>query len=288
MSKRFSFIFLIFIFVMHISTVSAAASTLTDKGSSDGRKTEVSQRPLIFAFPGYASRETITRRFTPFVEYLSRALKRKIVMKVLSNYFEVLEQLEKDSVDLAQLTPVLYTSVMDSDELEFLGIQVVKGDYFYQSHIVVPSDSKISELSQLRGKTIGFTNIFSSSGFIIPMLALKEKGLISSEGQQFFITRMLDDHDKLLYNLLKKRIDAAATYDDMVDDNSQSLKVICRIPQPIPEDAFVANLSTIDEKQLQSIREVFKNYWDKTGKSHIERFHGNDRIYHDFRKIVKP
>lgn len=248
----------------------------------------VSPRALIFAFPGYASRETITKRFTPFVDYLAKTLKRKVILKVLSNYFEVLEQLEKDSVDLAQLTPVLYSSVMDSDDIEFLGVQVVKGDFFYQSQIVVPAGSPINDISQLRGKTIGFTNIFSGSGFIVPMLELKEKGLITASGEKLFESKMLDNHDKLIYNLLKNRVDAAATYGDMVEESKEPLRVIHKIAMPIPQDAFVANLSTLDDELLKSIREAFRNFWDKTGKSYIERFHANDRIYQDFRKIVKP
>lgn len=251
-------------------------------------KPTILPRALIFAFPGYASRETITRRFAPFADYLAGELKRKIVIKVLSNYFEVLEQLEKDSVDLAQLTPVLYTSVMESPELEFLGIQVVNGEYFYQSQIIVPRDSPITNLMELKGKTIGFTNIFSGSGFIIPMLDLKEKGLITPSGEKLFEAKMLDDHDKLVYNLLKKRIDAGATYDAMVEDNRNSVRVVHKVSIPIPQDVFVANRSTLDEGLLEAIREAFRKFWDRTGKSHVERFHGNDKIYQDFRKIIKP
>lgn len=256
--------------------------------SAEPAEPVMSNRPLTIAFPKYSSTEYIMKNYRGFIEYLSRALKRKINVKISDNYIDTVDRLEKGSADLAFLSPVLYCAVKDSNNIEFIGVQVVKGKYYYNSVIVArKEDARLSGVQDLTGKTIGFTNQYSASGYLIPLILLNQKGLIGKNSEKKFASRMTGDHEKSLYSLRKHRIDAFATYDTYFDDHSDELKILAQSDIKIPQDTLVANRITLDNSTIISLRNAVIRYHKESNKSFIEDFHFNDDIYKSLLNVIE-
>lgn len=120
-------------------------------------------------------------RFTPLAQYLERELAddgvTNVEISVLPNSQAMAEALRQGDVDLYFDSPLVATRVARlADAVPFLR-RWKNGEASYHSVIVVPTDSEMESIEDLRGAVIGFQEPDSTSGYLLPVSLLLEAGL---------------------------------------------------------------------------------------------------------------
>jgi len=135
--------------------------------------------------PRYSAEE-INQRITPLAEHLSKALKARVEPIVASDFAKYEQQVKNGGIDIGLENPLIYANVSAVHEVVAMalgGDADKEGDRF-RGIIITRDDSKIVELTDLRGKTISVVGLTSVGGFLSQKLTLQEAGIdIQKEAQ---------------------------------------------------------------------------------------------------------
>ncbi|MBO6675991.1 MAG: phosphate/phosphite/phosphonate ABC transporter substrate-binding protein [Rhizobiales bacterium] len=121
-------------------------------------------------------------RFTPLAQYLERELAdagiTAVEISVLPDSEAMAEALRQGDVDLYFDSPLVATRVAQmADAVPFLR-RWKNGEATYHSVIVVPADSDMQTIDDLRGSVIGFQEPDSTSGYLLPLAMLLDADLL--------------------------------------------------------------------------------------------------------------
>lgn len=149
----------------------------------------------------------------------------------------------------------------------------------YRSEILVKKGSKIKSWRDLKGKSISVQNPTSSSGYIFPIVELKEKGLnVIKDCKLVTVT----GHDQAVLNVLNGDTQAAFVWEDarttVLKDNPKIMQEVVPIyfTKPIPNDTIsvIPNMSKPFRRKLaKAFIAVGKS---KAGKKVIESVYGHE------------
>jgi len=220
---------------------------------------------IYFGINPWNAPETLQKNYAPLIKYLSNALGKEVELVVSKDYNSLSELLAKGVVDIASLSPNLYIQtkkllpnlkyIATTNTLNGSG-EIIDG---YRGIIVTLKSSKIKKLEDLKNRTFGFTDIASTSGFLIPTYTLKQHGITSEDFKNYY---MLKKHDRVINAIAKGSIDAGATYDEMLVSGKKEHGDIFRIlnsSELIPYDAVVIN-SNVDSKLAEAIKKAILSY----------------------------
>jgi phosphonate transport system substrate-binding protein len=120
-------------------------------------------------------------RFTPLAQYLERELAdfgiTAVEISVLPSSESMAEALRQGDVDLYFDSPLVATRVAQmADAVPFMR-RWKNGEATYHSVIVVPADSPMQTIDDLRGSVIGFQEPDSTSGYLLPLAMLLDANL---------------------------------------------------------------------------------------------------------------
>lgn len=93
-----------------------------------------------------------------------------------SNYSAVIQSLGEGTTDVAETGPFAAALGVKTDNAEIILQRFGYGSWTYKSIIATPADSDITELSDLSGKTIAFSDRLSTSGALYPLYSLSDQG----------------------------------------------------------------------------------------------------------------
>ena len=86
------------------------------------------------------------------------------------------------------------------------------GSIAYVSVLAVRADSGITNLEQMRGKSLAWADPNSTSGYLIPRFALRRAGIGVESGQYFSRTGFAGGHEQGVIAVLQKQYDACVTW----------------------------------------------------------------------------
>ena len=125
------------------------------------------------------SPEEVEAEYQPLEEYLSSELDLPVELSVPTSYNAVVEAMTSGELDLAYFGGLTYVQARERADVHPLVTEVnpITGDTTYNSLIIVPADSDIREVEDLRGETFAFGSPSSTSGSLYPSIMLKEAGI---------------------------------------------------------------------------------------------------------------
>lgn len=123
--------------------------------------------------------ESVEANYKPFSDYLSKQLGREVELTVPTSYNAVVEAMVNDKLDLAYFGGLSYVQARKRADVVPLVTEINPrtGDTTYHSVIIVPSDSKIQDISELKGKDFAFGSVSSTSGSLYPAIMLRDAGI---------------------------------------------------------------------------------------------------------------
>lgn len=174
----------------------------------------------------------MNRSFGPLTEYLCATLNQRMFIRIGENYGQTVEDLAHGRSLIAYLTPSTYIEAHDKYNIVALAVPLAKGEPYYQSAIVVRTDSGINSVAELRGKRFAFGDAKSTGSKAMPESMLKQAGVglrdLANHG-------FVGSHDNVAKNVLSNDFDGGGLMLATAEKyTSQGLKILAtseRIPQ---------------------------------------------------------
>ncbi len=226
-------------------------------------------RPATLGMVAYADPRAQYTQLAPLAEYLGRRAGLNLRLKVYTDYFSLLNDIDHESLDIALVSPLVYTFCMDDPALTFLATSLEAGKPFYHCALLARKDSPLLSVRDLAGKTIAFVDPYSASGYVYPSAFLLEQGLIK-DGKPLYKPVFCGSHEKALRSLLERKVDAAASYDsffafaghkvgDRENLSLEDFRVLKLLPEQIPNDAVVCR-SALGKKVIDDLEAALRQY----------------------------
>jgi phosphonate transport system substrate-binding protein len=170
------------------------------------------------------------------------------------NYNELLQAFKRGEVDFALFSGLIFVQAEREAGAKALLKKVYGQEEFYYSAIVVRADSKLQDLSDLRGKRFGFVDPKSTSGYLFPRVMLRkamiDAGPDAGSGFLKLESEFFGTHEKAITALIEKKVDAVGVWADGptqatgawtkgLFEGAKKAKVrVLQFSDPIPNDAF--------------------------------------------------
>jgi phosphonate transport system substrate-binding protein len=156
----------------------------------------------------------------PVGDLLSAELKIPVEVSVPTSYAAVVEAMGANQVDVAWLAPFSYVIAHQKFGAEVILSSIRSGSKTYFAQIIVPADSPLKEVSELKGKKFAFVDSASASGFLYPSALLIRNGVDPKKD----LAEVLNagGHDKVVIAVYNKQVDAGATFGDSVENGPQT------------------------------------------------------------------
>jgi len=178
-------------------------------------------------------------------------------MVVKDNYRGVVDAFIKGEIDLIEGGAYAQGLILQTGNAIPLVGEEKYGNLTYKSFVVVRADSDIKTLNDLKEKKFVFTNLLSTSGYIVPRLLFEEKGI--KDLNSFFGEIVLSGtHKNSLDMLLKGNVDGIAIGDFFVYFEKPAVKEKLRIIESsaaIPVGPFSAN-KRLDKDLLEKLKQA--------------------------------
>jgi phosphate/phosphite/phosphonate ABC transporter binding protein len=267
----------------------------------------VSPRRLSIGLPPATPWSTEKNNVNPLLRYLQSRLGIPVDMAFTKSYEELGGLLERGDVQVAVVSPLAYVKMRSRLPIVRVASASNGGTATYVGYIVVHKNSGYDSLESLRGKTIGWVDLQSTSGYLYPRAMMRWRGY---EPDQFFREqRFTGSHSESLRALLEGRVDAVAIASSFVDPGearrfaeADELRVVAKTSQ-IPFDCVVvrSNLSRgfarkirglllrFDDDRQASLR--LMDSWGIGGYVEGEEFRYDpveDALHRESRRIHKP
>lgn len=236
--------------------------------------------------------------YRQLIDYLSARLQLKITPIDPGNYTETNRLLATGGADFAFVCGGPYVAGHKDFGLELLVAPVVKGETVYYSYLIVPAESPVRALTDLRGKTFAFTDPQSNSGKLVPTAMLAR---IGETPEHFFSsTTYTYGHDRSIQAVADHLVDGASV-DSLIweylaatrPDLTAKTRIIERSePYGMPPIVAAPHLAPQQRQQLQQA--LLKMHEDPQGaailkKMNIERFVLiSDSAYDGIRQLSRP
>jgi len=175
---------------------------------------------LTFAVVPAENASGVSDRYAPFMAYLSKELGVPVKLRIANDYAAVIEGQRAGNIQIAYYGPASYsTAYMTGVKTEpFVTTRNNDGSIGYYSVIYVKADSPYKDVHDLKGKTIGFVDPNSTSGYNAPRFYLHKIGI---DADAFFGKSVITgSHENGVIALGKGTVDCAADWWNADDDSN--------------------------------------------------------------------
>jgi phosphonate transport system substrate-binding protein len=202
----------------HFIASTAVALFATTAASAQDYKTKYPE--LTFAVVPAENASGVSDRYAPFMAYLSKELGVPVKLRIANDYAAVIEGQRAGNIQIAFYGPASYsTAYMTGVKTEpFVTTRNNDGSVGYYSVIYVKVDSPYKDIHDLKGKTIGFVDPNSTSGYNAPRFYLHK---IDIDADAFFGKSVITgSHENGVIALGKGTVDCAADWWNADDDSN--------------------------------------------------------------------
>jgi len=188
----------------------------------------------VSAIPDEAPTE-LQRKFKPLGEYLGASIGMKVEFTPVNDYPAVVEALASKKIDMAWLGGFTFIQAKHQTNSGVIPIIQRAEDQKFTSKIIVPIDSPIKTLADLKGKTFAFGSPSSTSGHLMPRYYLSKSGI--NPDTDFKSIAFSGAHDATLAFVASGRVEAgalnASVWDKLVEagnPNTSRVRVLYTTP----------------------------------------------------------
>ena len=170
----------------------------------------------------------------------------------VTDYNAAVEAVRANRAQIAWYGGKTYIQAVEIANVEAFAAGVRKGDTdaSYYAYFVVPADSDLKTLADVKGKKLALNSIGSTSGDLIPQVELVKIGLSVKNKDDFQNVHYAGSHDACLLAVINKHVDvcgmSSRNFDARIADGTIKLEQVQIIhrssPVPPPPLAYSKNL----------------------------------------------
>lgn len=201
--------------------------------------------------PDAGATQVSVQEKAPLREYLAKRMGRDVNLIIPTNYNATVEALGNGSLDFAYLGGLTYVKA----RRQYGVVPLVQrtSDLQFHSLFITGSNSPVKSLADLKGKTLAFGDINSTSGHLMPYLELKQAGINVDADLKF---RYTGSHPATAKAVESGAVDAGAldesVYNSMIAEGKldKSKVRVFHTSQPFVDYVWVARKETsADERE---------------------------------------
>ncbi len=246
-------------------------------------------------FPPVADRELIVADVQPFQQYLQDVLDRPVTITVAKSYEDLLEIATTGRADIAVLPPNTYVRTRLKDpRIEILASKIIDGSTGSDGVIFVNETSSAKTIADLKGKRFCFADPLSTTGYVLPRIALRKAGI---DPDKDIVSHISGTHTQVLRDIVDGVCEAGATYSGGFLAADRAGVPVARVHQlaitgRTPQDAIcaTATLSDADKRKIKTALFEFDPKKAGTIGGRVERItgfsHTTDRDYDSVRQAI--
>ncbi|MCX7978088.1 MAG: phosphate/phosphite/phosphonate ABC transporter substrate-binding protein, partial [Bdellovibrionaceae bacterium] len=222
-----------------------------------------------------------------FKAYLEANTPYKFEVNIPQSYVAVVEAFGTKRADVAAINTYGYYMAHNKYGAQAALTVLRHGSPTYQSQFLARADSSISKVEDLAGKKVAFVDPASTSGYLLPMKTLKERGVTPKE------TVFAMKHDSVVSMIYQGQVDAGATFysppsngkiEDarrlvltQYPDVEKKVKIV-ELSKPIPNDPIIFR-KDIPAEMKEKITTAFLNFISTPeGKAAFKALYGVDEL----------
>jgi phosphonate transport system substrate-binding protein len=156
-----------------VATMALAGCGGGGGGSASG------EEPLRVGLIPNENPEEVEAQYQPLEDYLKKEIGREVELSVPTTYNAVVEAMVSGELDLAYFGGLTYVQARQRADVHplFTEVNPRTGTTKYRSVIIVPADSGVQKVEDLRGEDFAFGSVSSTSGSLYPAIMLNQAGL---------------------------------------------------------------------------------------------------------------
>jgi phosphonate transport system substrate-binding protein len=241
----------------------------------------VNPSTLVFAYTPVEDPAVYTKIWDGFLKHVEKVTGKRVVFFPVQSNAAELEALRSGRLHIAGVstgpTPI---GVNCAGYVPFAIMGRKDGRFGYEMEIIVPADSPIKSIPDIKGKKLAFTSPTSNSGYKAPSVLLKSE--FNLEAKRDYEPVFSGKHDNSVLGVANKDYDAAAIanevmvrmFDRKVVDPKKIRTIYKSETFPTTSYGIAYNL---DPKLAEKIKEAFFSYnWEGTALQ--KEFKGLDRF----------
>lgn len=135
-----------------------------------------------------------------------------VTIGLVPDYDAMITGLVERRVDLAYVSPAVYSAawaLSDGNVIPLVAVRERDGTPEYRAVMVVRADSPVRALADMRGRSLGWADPRSASGYLVPRAAFMAMGLDPTAGRFFGETMFAGGHEAGVLGVLAGKWDAA-------------------------------------------------------------------------------
>ena len=168
---------------LHLSLVAFLAVTLA--GGNPAVASLAAERVVIALKPDKNPEQMLQERKT-LSDFLSQKLAKPVEVIVPLSSSVIIEGFANGTVDLGYLSATDMVVAQKRNAGQILLAGEIDGRNSYQSYWLALKEKPYSKVEDLKGKPVAFASKTSTSGYLIPIYDLKEKGLLKEPNPEAF------------------------------------------------------------------------------------------------------
>ncbi len=166
-----------------VGLVLACAALSPAVAAAPDASAELTLAKLVVALKPDKNPELMLQEKRALEGFLSGELGRPVEVVIPLSAATILEGLANGSIDLGYLSATDMVNARNRSIAHvLLAGEFADGRTAYDSYWVVKQDSPHRSIADLRGRPVAFASKTSTSGFVIPLLDLRSRGLIGEDG----------------------------------------------------------------------------------------------------------
>lgn len=253
------------------------------------------EEPLKMAVIPAAEALEEVERYEPIAEYLGEQIGRDVELIVCTNYTAVVIALKVGDCDIARFGPFSYLLAVEEAKAEIIvrGVKKSTGKDAYYGLIITRADSGIKTLEDIKGKSFAFTDVASTSGYLIPQAMFGSAGI---DPEKDFDVSFAGSHAAVIEAVKAGQVDAGATCDNRIEDALEAGVIeegeifIVATTDPIPMSPEVVR-SGMDPALKKKIQDAYLNMPSELAEQAVGTLSGYvkavDSDYDFLREVAK-
>jgi phosphate/phosphite/phosphonate ABC transporter binding protein len=192
----------------------------------------------------------MNKSFAPLCHFINQVLGLNLFIRLGHDYDEAIEDIGTGRALISYQTPSTYIEAHDKYGIMPLVVPLAKGEPYYQTAIVVRSDSGITELAELRGKKFAFGDPKSTGSKAMPESMLKTAGLKLTDLAEF---GYLGSHDNVAKSVMDNDYHGGGMMLSVAENYiGKGLSIIAK-SEKIPQFP-ICTAASMSEKDRQTLR----------------------------------